>query len=153
MRLQKTPSERFHNKIFYEPNTGCWLWGAALCRDGYARFDRRIADLAHRYSYALYKGPIPDNLEIDHLCKVRCCVNPSHLEAVTHAENVRRGDYKSNHRNKVKTHCTRGHGLSGRNLIIKLHNGKKRRNCRTCFNSSQVINRKKRTAQKAMCVE
>ena len=134
MRLKKTPSERFHDKIFYEPNTGCWLWSAALSKDGYACFDRKLAHHAHRYAYALYKGPIPHGLEIDHLCRVRSCVNPDHLEAVAHNENVRRGDFKTNHRNRVKTHCIRGHELAGHNIIVKLYNGKKRRNCRACDN-------------------
>lgn len=74
-----------------EPTTGCWLWFGRLTGKGYGATnkDGRYIN-AHRASYELVKGPIPDGLEIDHLCRVRCCVNPDHLEAVTHAENLRR---------------------------------------------------------------
>lgn len=71
---------------------GCWLWTRRLDRDGYGQLagpdGKQIA--AHRLSYIRAKGPILDGLEIDHLCRVRRCINPDHLEAVTHAENMRR---------------------------------------------------------------
>jgi hypothetical protein len=110
-----------------EPNSGCWLWLGCLNKDGYAVAYRSTG---HRLSYIAFKGPIPDDCEIDHKYKVRCCVNPDHLEAVSHAENVARGDCKSNHRNAKKTHCKRGHLLSGYNLILR----ESARQCRTCAN-------------------
>lgn len=75
---------------------GCWLWTGTIRPDGYgviyiASKALRFRTSAHRYSYQLIKGAIPEGLELDHLCRVRKCCNPDHLEAVTHAENLRRG--------------------------------------------------------------
>ena len=83
--------ERFENKYIPEPNTGCWLWVAHTNRCGYGTFG--VAGrtyLAHRVSYNLHIGDIPKHLELDHKCRVRSCVNPSHLEPVTHKENMSR---------------------------------------------------------------
>ena len=83
--------------------------------------------MAHRYSFELSKGLIFDGAQIDHLCKVRHCVNPSHLDAVTPRENTLRGIGISA-QNAKKERCMRGHLLSGENLY--LHKGK--RHCRSC---------------------
>lgn len=83
--------ERFCGKYIPEPNSGCWLWFGTFSPEGYGRFymHGRIQE-SHRASYQLFVGEIPDGLEIDHLCRVPACVNPSHLEPVTHLENMRR---------------------------------------------------------------
>jgi hypothetical protein len=89
---------RFERMITPEPNTGCWLWLGTLTPKGYPRFGylpntrgtRSALGYAHRFSYETFIGPVPAGLELDHLCTVRCCVNPRHLEAVDHWENVRR---------------------------------------------------------------
>lgn len=117
-----------------EPNSGCWLWAGALDGKGYSlMYAQGKNRRAHRVSYEQQKGPIPDGLEIDHLCRTRCCVNPDHLEAVTHAENIRRGDYSGNGKNRSwyvpPTHCKRGHLLNGENLHV---NRKGARVCITC---------------------
>lgn len=90
--------------------------------------------LAHRVAYEIHVGPIPDGLEIDHLCRVRCCVNPDHLEPVTHRENMRRSPSWNSvgRRQKAKTHCPKGHPYSGYNLIVTKSGC---RFCRKCQNS------------------
>ena len=132
--------DRFLDKISPEPNSGCWLWAAYVNRAGYAQMgvgnksdgSKRKVN-AHRVSYELHTGPIPVGLEIDHKCRVRCCVNPDHLEAVTHQENVRRGiaGDVAGARERAKTHCKYGHPFSGENLRPK-SGGKGHRRCREC---------------------
>lgn len=78
----------FESRVHYEPNSGCWLWAGADNGDGYGKFR---GEYAHRLSYKRHKGPIPDGMHLDHLCRVPCCVNPDHLEPVTNKENARRG--------------------------------------------------------------
>jgi hypothetical protein len=116
----KTLMDRLMSKISPEPNSGCWLW-LSTCSDGYGqiRKDGKYVQ-AHRVAYELIRGPIPIGLELDHLCRVRCCVNPFHLEAVTHPENLRRSPLVGKHQNRSnqnrnKTHCPYGHPLDGTN--------------------------------------
>lgn len=108
-----TPEERFWAKI--DMTDSCWLWTGAL-NDGYGRFhiDSSTRVFAHRYAYELKVGPIPEGLTLDHLCRVRHCVNPDHLDPVTHAENVRRSPIQVTAINARKTHCPHGHQYSGR---------------------------------------
>lgn len=113
---------------FYE-GTPCWIWkGCIAPKTGYGQFKidaRRGAQKSspHRFSHEYFIGEIPDGHEADHLCKVRACCNPLHLEAVTVQINRKR-------RNADKTHCKRGHPLSGDNLYIRPSNGA--RHCRAC---------------------
>lgn len=85
--------KRIAKKWDVNPATGCWQWLCMLNRQGYGniRLGKNKHVLAHRYVYKLYKGEIPDNKPLDHLCRNRSCVNPDHLEPVTHTENLRRG--------------------------------------------------------------
>lgn len=126
----KTVLERFEEKYLPEPNTGCWLWHGARQTAGYGRFViKYVGHMAHRVSYELYKGPIPEGLHLDHLCRVPECVNPEHLEPVTQAENNRRGNGYAG-RNLRKTSCKRGHEFTADNIIPKRGG----RECRTCTN-------------------
>ncbi len=93
---------RFLSKIRKDEESGCWLWLACTGKDGYGyvRYNgRRRA--AHIVSYLIFMGPIPEGLELDHLCRVRNCINPAHLEAVTRKINVLRGNGPEVFREKV----------------------------------------------------
>lgn len=89
-----TATLRFWSKVDRDHPSGCWIWTASVCREGYGRFNANDIDLpstlAHRIAYSWIVGPIPEGLTLDHLCQVRSCVNPDHLEPVTTGENTRR---------------------------------------------------------------
>lgn len=126
-------AERFWAKVDRDGpvfnGASCWVWTAHRGPAGYGTFGitSRHRVLAHRFAYEKMVGPIPEGLQLDHLCRNRACVNPAHLEPVTCRTNLLRGD-TFQAANAAKTHCLRGHPLSGNNLSIVL----KRRICRTC---------------------
>jgi hypothetical protein len=108
----------------------CWPWQRPLSRNGYGIFSIRGKHLpAHRFAYELLVGPIPEGLEIDHLCRVRHCVNPAHLEPVTPQVNALRGNGAAG-RNARKTSCRNGHLYSAENTWLD-HRG--HRYCRICL--------------------
>jgi hypothetical protein len=112
----------------------CWYWTGAVKNNGYGEVeiqgeDRQLA--VHRVTYEMAKGRIPDGMVIDHLCRNTVCVNPDHMEVVTNTENLRRGN-GFNGVNARKTHCIRGHPLSGDNVYIWLKNGRECRGCKAC---------------------
>jgi hypothetical protein len=99
----------FWDYVEPEPTSGCFLWVGTVTPKGYARYYLNGENFAaHRYAYTVEYGPIAEGLEIDHRCSVRSCVNPRHLEAVPHDENIRRGNGFAAV-NIRKTHCPRGH--------------------------------------------
>ena len=122
--------EQFEDQYEVADN-GCWLWtGPQYAGTGYGRM-RLLGGMvyAHRISYELYVGAIPDGLVIDHQCDTRLCVNYKHLKPVTQQENVLRGiGLAAQHARN--THCLRGHLLDEDNIY--LHGG--RRHCRKCVN-------------------
>ena len=81
---------RFVLKTDEDPETGCWNWLGHVKSNGYGYFRHPETTLAHRASWMMMRGPIPDGLTIDHLCRNKRCVNPSHLEPVTALLNVKR---------------------------------------------------------------
>ena len=122
--------ERFRAR--YEvADRGCWEWLGVLNAAGYGRFrtsdGRKVA--AHRYSYELHVGLIPNDLTLDHLCRNRRCVNPAHLEIVTRGENTLRSDGVTA-RNAVATHCPNGHPYDTANTY---HRPDGNRGCRICI--------------------
>lgn len=113
---------RFHARTDKDGPAGCWLWTGAVTNSGYASGSSGGKSmLAHRWAYERFVGPIPEGLELDHLCRVTLCVNPTHLEPVTHEENVRRA---------MPTHCPQGHPYDEENTHMRPDRGF--RECLTC---------------------
>jgi hypothetical protein len=120
------------SKAMPEPNSGCLLWLGSVNANGYARIERtatRRAQQAHRVAWEIVNGRVPDGLVLDHLCRVRCCINPKHLEPVTDTENKLRGAGWTA-QNARKAFCHAGHPLSGENLRI---NARGARLCKACL--------------------
>jgi hypothetical protein len=114
--------ERFARHYVPEPNSGCWLWTASLCRAGYGDFNTPGESLAHRFAYKAFVGPIPEGLTVDHKCNVKICVNPEHLRLMTRGQNTSR--YYDE-----MTHCRKGHAYTEENTWVSKEGF---RRCRTC---------------------
>lgn len=123
--------KRFWSKVTLSAD-GCLLWNGCKIRGGYGLVSisgRRW--LAHRIAYIWQKGSIPEGLELDHLCRVRNCVNPNHLRPVTRRQNIMaEGSLALTKVHAMKTYCPRGHSYSGENLYI--FPGHYRRRCNEC---------------------
>lgn len=129
------PTREFIRKASLPAPNGCWIWLGTIDKYGYAKLgSTHFGRKAHRASYTVFKGPIPDGLEVDHVCREKRCVNPEHLEAVTHDENMRR-------RFVLITHCKNGHPFSPENT----YTGAGFRRCRKC-NAAAARRRKARLA-------
>ena len=133
-----TPEQvrRFWLKV--EKTDGCWLWRGCLSSNRYGRAyvgPKRCGYPAHRVAYELVRGPIPDGLPLDHLCRTPRCVNPDHLEPVTHRENMLRG-VSPMALKAHQTHCKHGHELTEENTIRRPSRPVSRE-CRACFNARQ----------------
>ena len=141
---------RFWSKVEVGGNLVCWEWRACKRPDGYGKFNLNGKMVgAHRIAFTLRYGQIQDGMHIDHLCRNPSCVNPEHLEAVTSAENTRRGltGQLAAARQNLKTHCPKGHEYSFENTYYA--KGEKR-HCRTCTNERS---RDKRAKLKLKLVE
>ena len=129
MARQNVPFlERMWAMMSPEPFSGCWLWMGYITPQGYGRSSEAggKSDFAHRIAYRALRGPIPAGLHLDHLCRVRCCINPAHLEPVTPAETIRRGE--TGIQEARKTHCPQGHEYTPENTRISCGS----RICRAC---------------------
>ena len=134
--------EYFWEHSIPEPNSGCWIWLGTANQWGYGRVQRLgKRTVAHRASYELACGPVPEGLELDHKCRVRLCVNPAHLEPVTRLENIMRGIGPETARRRIlgKTHCPHGHPYAGNNLYDR--QDRQNRQCRTCMKRWQAKSR------------
>jgi hypothetical protein len=120
----------------HRPDLGpCWLWTGYRYPTGYGKFSVGLEQgYAHIWSFRLHIGPVPDGKELDHLCRNPSCVNPNHLEPVTHRENVLRGEGPAA-ANARKTHCIHGHPFDEGNTY-RLPSGAVGRDCRICRNEA-----------------
>jgi hypothetical protein len=127
VRIIDPPLTRFMAKVDKDGPGGCWLWtGYTEPATGYAKWrmpEDKHSTPAHRAAYRMLVGPIPKGKYLDHLCRVRHCVNPDHLEPVTPQTNVDRG------LGAKKDECGKGHALSGENLGVRSDG---RRYCKAC---------------------
>lgn len=138
----QTIKDEFATRYTPVTESGCWLWDGRVRPDGYAVTSYMGRhQYAHRMSYMLFNGAITNGLQIDHLCRVRCCVNPAHLEAVTQRENLLRGVGISAKASK-QTHCINGHELRGDNLLF-VKTRPRKRICRAC-NTERLRRRRQR---------
>lgn len=123
-----------------EVTQGCWTWTACRNKEGYGRLRPfNGSRYAHRAVYIALVGPIPEGLELDHLCVNPACCNPDHLEPVTRQENIRRSDVGKV--NRGKTHCPQAHPYSGDNLYAAPRGD---RICRACQRMSDARYRARR---------
>jgi len=110
----------------------CWIWQGYKDRLGYGRVQYKNKKwLAHRLAYTMFVGAVPENKDLDHLCRNPSCVNPQHLEPVSHRTNVLRGASPLA-RYALLTQCSKGHELSGDNLRIRIRPGNIGRECIQC---------------------
>jgi len=124
--LRPTDVARFWTKVAMAEPRACWPWRGTLTSTGYGEFRFGYQNYkAHRISYEFMVGPVPEGLQLDHLCRNKSCVNPGHLEPVTSQENtVRMVPYLD-----LPTHCPQGHEYTTDNTYME--RGRKRK-CRTC---------------------
>lgn len=137
-----TVVERLRARLAY-PESGCWIWTGALNKSGYGAIGSGAKVLrTHRVMYEHVVGPIPTGLQLDHLCRVRSCCNPDHLEPVTNYENWMRGEHPV-----VKVIrdgvCKRGHELTEENTYRRKAGGIL---CRTCVLANNAAYRRRRVA-------
>jgi len=129
--MRKSVRERLFANALINRETGCWEWSAAKDRYGYGRFKiGRKKVKPHRVAYELVMGSIPEGLQLDHLCRVRHCINPAHLEPVTNTVNSLRGTSPMAV-NAAKTHCPAGHEYTPENTYLRAKGWRACRKCRT----------------------
>lgn len=128
MAKYRTIEERLSACVRIEDD-GCWIWTLAPDRSGYGRMKvGTVGRIAHRAVYEALVGPIREGFVVDHICRVRSCVNPAHLRLLTPAENTLIGESFSA-KNRRKTHCPQGHAYDNGNTLV-LNSGS--RACRAC---------------------
>jgi len=137
--MKKPTEQRFWEKVARGGSGDCWTWLGGRNTNGYGTFYLRRDDgrspsvVAHRFAYEQLVGRIPAGNELDHLCRNRACVNPAHLEPVSHHENMARSPHLRAmvRTRRTQTHCMRGHPFTPDNTVV---NRAGRRSCRICGN-------------------
>ena len=131
---------RIWNKVMPEPMTGCWLWTASLTPGGYSQtsWGDKLNKSVHRVMYETLIGPVTKGLDLDHLCRVRSCCNPHHLEPVTRSVNLKRGEggdpgigRRRGDQIRARTACIRGHAYTSETPMRIVH-GRSSRYCMEC---------------------
>lgn len=130
---------KFWERVAKGGHDECWEWQHALNRAGYGVFCAAgVYGLAHRLSFQLMRGEIPSGLFVDHMCRNRACVNPSHLRIVTLRVNNLENSVSLFAINAAKTHCIHGHPFSGDNLKIRIRpSGNVMRRCLKCHQNQK----------------
>ena len=129
MSLATQLAPRIESRLRADPVTGCWLWVGATNRKGYGKVAYEGRDrLVHCVVYEVLVGPIPDGLQLDHLCRTKACANPAHLEPVTNRVNGERWS-------ESITHCPAGHERNDKNTHVETDGSRK---CRICHLARQT---------------
>lgn len=148
------PAEVRFWRYVRKQDDGCWIWTGSISSDGYGQLSsshRNKPHRSHRFSYTMHVGEIPAGLELDHLCRVRACVNPEHLEAVTRQVNQRRGNSPSGIASR-KTHCVRNHPFDEENTYITTQGKRLCRKCSAIRQAAYVAERRARRALSTLAV-
>lgn len=128
--------DRLSSFICPEPNTGCWLWTGGTNSTGYGSITVRNKKYsAHKLAYETIVGKVPDGMDLDHLCRVRSCVNPAHLEPVSRSVNCLRGltGEAAGSIKRAVSQCPKGHPYDAENTRISTYGNRKPfRVCRAC---------------------
>lgn len=142
--MARTVEQRFLMKA--RISDGCWLWAGHTEKNGYGRFRAQgKMKWAHRAARELFVGPIPKGKELDHLCRVPACVNPKHLEPVTHKENMLRSPLGAPVMYRSKKACPQGHAYSLENTYVF----RGMRYCRTCARRHKAAYKARKAYERA----
>lgn len=129
-RMPINDIDYFNFKTYPEPNTGCFLWNGGLCHGYGTACINKKQQLAHRWSWELHRGPIPEGMDVLHKCDTPLCVNPDHLKLGTQKDNAQDMSRKGRSWQQKKTHCPKGHEYSQQNTWL---DSNKHRHCRACL--------------------
>lgn len=139
-------NDRLRSNMQIDEKNGCWNWQRAINKGGYGTICYMANRwFVHRLCYEMFRGPIPEGYEVDHLCRNRRCLNPDHLEPVTKLENIRRGA-------AAVTHCAKGHPYDEENTYLRSYRLTNHRTCRACRRDGMTVirNRKKLASKESV---